>query len=64
MLAGSALFVGRRFVSALPMLILITMADNATTRSSTHARVGAFCEAVVLGAVVYALAFHYMWPAG
>ena len=63
-LAGSALFVGRRFVSALPMLILITMADNATARSSTPARVGAFCVAVVLGAVVYALAFHYAQPAG
>ena len=63
-LAGSALFVGRRFVSALPILILITMADNATARSSTPARVGAFCVAVVLGAVVYALAFHYAQPAG
>jgi sensor histidine kinase YesM len=62
--AGGTLFIGRRFLSALPMLILVTMADNATARSSTPARVGAFCGAVVLGAVVYALAFHYTQPAG
>ena len=61
-LLGGNIFAGRRFLSALPMLLLVTIADNATARSNTYVRVGTFCGAVLLGAFAYALAFHYTQP--
>ena len=56
-LAGFAHFLARQFLFALPMLFAVTVADNATTRSGQRARVLALSAAVLLGAIVYGLAF-------
>jgi len=61
--AGGAQFLARQFLWALPMLFAVTIADNATARSSNRVRVCAFLAAVLLGAAVYALGFYFTQPA-
>ena len=61
--AGGAQFLTRQFLWALPMLFAVTIADNATARSSTRVRICAFVAAVLLGAAVYALGFYFTQPA-
>ncbi len=61
--AGFALFLARQFLFALPMLFAVTVADNATTNRGRRVRVLALSLAVVLGALVYGLAFFYTQPA-
>jgi sensor histidine kinase YesM len=56
------IFLARQFVFALPMLIAVTVADNMTTRSTMRVRVMALSAAVLLGAIVYGLAFFYTQP--
>jgi hypothetical protein len=55
-------FVARHFLSWLPMLLLVTVADNATKQSDRGVRVWVFCAGVVLGAGAYALVFNFMQP--
>jgi sensor histidine kinase YesM len=62
-LSGSVRFLARQFLFALPMLLAVTIADNATTRSTQRVRILALSLAVLLGAVVYGLAFFYTQPA-
>jgi signal transduction histidine kinase len=62
MLAGFAIFLGRQFLFALPMLFVVTVADNATTHSRRRVRVIALSAAVLLGAIVYGLAFFFTQP--
>jgi len=62
MIYGNALLIARRFLGALPMLVLISIADNVTARSGTGARVGMFCGAVLLGALSFAFVFSFTHP--
>src|SRR5512138_866484 len=48
-----ALFAGRHFLFALPMLFGVTLADNLTVRASARVRILALFVAVVLGAAIY-----------
>jgi len=62
-LAGSALFLARQFLFAIPMLLAVTVADNVTARSGQRMRVLALSAAVLLGAIVHGLAFlHTQHP--
>src|SRR6266851_4133783 len=56
-LAGFAYFLARQFLFALPMLFAVTIVDNVTTRSGQRVRALALSAAVLLGAIVYGLAF-------
>ena len=60
--AGFVLFLGRQFLGALPMLFAVTVADNVTTRSGQRVRILALSAAVLLGAIVYGVAFLYTQP--
>ena len=61
-LAGFALFLARQVLFAIPMLFAVTIADNVTTRSGQRVRVLALAAAVLLGAIVYGVAFFYTQP--
>src|SRR5215831_4977762 len=45
-LSGAAWFFTRHFLAALPLLFAVTIADNATAKSSTWVRIGALAAAV------------------
>lgn len=60
--AGSAQFLGRSVLWALPMLFAVTIADNATARARRGVRVSVLVAAVLLGALVYGLGFWYTQP--
>src|SRR6266581_3731555 len=60
--AGFFFFLARQFLFALPMLLAVTVADNVTARSGSRVRVLALSAAVLLGAIVYGLAFMYTQP--
>src|SRR5437899_1758819 len=61
-LAESAYFLARQFLFSLPMLFSVTIADNLTTRTGQRTRLLALSAAVLLGAIVYAFAFHSTQP--
>jgi sensor histidine kinase YesM len=61
-LSGAAWFVTRHFLAALPLLLAVTIADNATAKSRTWVRIGALAAAVMVGAAVYGLAFLLSQP--
>ncbi len=60
--AEGARFFARHFVSWLPMLFLVTVADNSTSNASSRMRLMAYMGAVLVGAVAYALMFGAMQP--
>jgi len=61
-LAGFAQFLGRQFLFSLPMLFMVTIADNLTARSDARARILSLSAAVMLGAIAYAFAFLHTQP--
>jgi signal transduction histidine kinase len=61
-LSGAAWFVTRHFLAALPLLLAVTIADNATAKSRTWMRIGALAAAVTVGAAVFGLAFLLTQP--
>jgi signal transduction histidine kinase len=61
-LAQLAQFLGRQFLFSLPMLVAVTVADNATARCTARVRIFAFAAAVLLGATAYAFAFLHTQP--
>jgi hypothetical protein len=54
------MFIGIHFFSALPMLLVVTIADNVTRHSTKALRVIALTAAVIVGAVAFALAFDFL----
>jgi sensor histidine kinase YesM len=60
--AGFASFLGRQFLFSLPLLLLVTVADNATLRERPIARILALSLAVVVGSALYGTAFLYTQP--
>jgi sensor histidine kinase YesM len=61
-MAGSAQFLGRSVLWALPMLFAVTIADNATARARRGVRVSVLVAAVLLGAIVYGVGFWFTQP--
>jgi signal transduction histidine kinase len=61
-LVGFLTFLARQFAFALPMLVAVTIADNATTNAKRGIRVLVLGLAVLLGAVVYGLGFFQTQP--
>jgi signal transduction histidine kinase len=61
-LVGFSTFLARQFAFALPMLLVVTVADNATAHTKQWMRVLALSLAVVFGALVYGLAFFHTQP--
>ena len=61
-LAGFSTFLARQFAFALPMLLMVTVADNATAHVQRRMRVLALSLAVLLGALVYGVAFFVTQP--
>ena len=61
-LGGFLRFLTRQFVFALPMLLAVTLADNATLRSGQRVRMLALAAAVLLGGIVHGLAFFHTQP--
>ena len=59
-----ASFFARHFLSWIPMLLLVTVADNATADAAPRARLFGYAAAVVVGAVAYGLVFGFMQPSG
>src|SRR2546425_2107193 len=59
---GFVYFLARQFLFSLPMLLAVTVADNVTASSGSRVRVLALSAAVLLGAIVYGLAFMYTQP--
>jgi len=55
-------FLARQFLFALPLLIAVTIADNATARAAPRVRILALSAAVLFGAFVYGLGFFYTQP--
>jgi len=62
-LAGFIRFLTRQFFFALPMLLAVTVADNATAHRSAAVRIFSLAAAVVVGAVIHGTAFFYTQPA-
>jgi sensor histidine kinase YesM len=62
-LLGFVRFLARQFLFAIPMLLAVTVADNATSRGPRRVRVLSLVGAVLLGAIVYGAAFLYTQPA-
>jgi hypothetical protein len=62
-LSGFLTFVARQFVFALPFLILVTVADNATSVDPRAGlRILALSCAVILGSFIHGVAFFYTQP--
>lgn len=59
---GFVRFLARQFFFALPMLLAVTIVDNATVRSGQRVRILALAMAVLFGCVVHGLAFLYTQP--
>ncbi|HEY2862791.1 MAG TPA: histidine kinase [Casimicrobiaceae bacterium] len=60
--AGIVRFLARVFLFAVPMLLAVTVVDNATARSGERVRIVALSVAVLLGAAIHGTAFHYTQP--
>ena len=61
-LAGFAAFLGRQVVFSLPMLLLVTIVDNATAGRRTAARIPGLSAAVLCGSAIYGFAFLHTQP--
>ena len=59
---GIVRFLARVFLFAIPMLLAVTVVDNASARSGVRTRILSLSVAVLFGAVVHGLAFHYTQP--
>jgi hypothetical protein len=62
-LTGNVIFFARQLVFALPMLFLVTVADNVTNHAGRRLRVIALASAVLLGATLYGVGFFLTQPA-
>ena len=62
-LAGGVHFLARQFLFSMPMLLAVTIADNATTQARDWLRIVWLAGAVLFGSVVYSVAFLYTQPA-
>lgn len=61
-LSGFTLFLARQFVFSVPLLLLVTVADNVTARETSTVRIAALSLAVLVGSALYGVMFLYTQP--
>jgi len=61
-LADVGAFLGTQFVSYVPMLIVVTIADNLTAGTSARRRIAWLACAVVVGSIAYTATYIALFP--